>query len=232
MNVGDCDGAIRSSQHPGHSVNCAAINPGSGEDQGECSSLRLSTNIAYVHKEPVLYATIPYGFLNSTLDYHVRALSPAPPPLAPSSHTFPPPHSPLSKTYWSVSDQGKDMPFPTNDSNTSFGRWQQIGMDVHSLIADPQFVNINGSDWSALKPSSPALRLGFKPISTANIGPLPPATRVGALSADALGARRAHALTRPEATYSPITPEERASHERAWQTRVELSRARQLPKQE
>ena len=45
-----------------------------------------------------------------------------------------------------------------------------MGLDQHSLIGDPLFVNIEASDFT-LSPASPALRLGFKPIPFEKIGP-------------------------------------------------------------
>ena len=50
--------------------------------------------------------------------------------------------------------------------------WQIDGADQHSIIADPLFVDAASGD-SRLKPHSPALKLGFKPIPLATIGPYP-----------------------------------------------------------
>jgi len=41
--------------------------------------------------------------------------------------------------------------------------WKDRGMDLHSVVADPLFVNPEKSDFR-LKSNSPALKLGFKPI--------------------------------------------------------------------
>ena len=51
----------------------------------------------------------------------------------------------------------------------SFAEWQAIGLDAHSRIADPQFVNAGGHDFR-LKPTSPALQLGFQPIDLSHVG--------------------------------------------------------------
>jgi len=48
--------------------------------------------------------------------------------------------------------------------------WQARGMDRHSVVADPLFVDPARDDYR-LKPESPALRLGFKPIPADRIGP-------------------------------------------------------------
>ena len=48
--------------------------------------------------------------------------------------------------------------------------WQAKGMDRHSLIADPLFVDPEHDDYR-LKPGSAAFKLGFKPIPVDQIGP-------------------------------------------------------------
>lgn len=50
-----------------------------------------------------------------------------------------------------------------------FSEWQALELDQHSAITDPQFVNADGYDFR-LKPTSPALRLGFKQIDTSMVG--------------------------------------------------------------
>jgi hypothetical protein len=52
----------------------------------------------------------------------------------------------------------------------SWLEWQARGRDVHSLYADPLFVDPQNGDFR-LKPDSPAFNLGFKPIDISNIGP-------------------------------------------------------------
>lgn len=44
--------------------------------------------------------------------------------------------------------------------------WKTRGMDVHSIVADPLFVDPEKGDFR-LRPDSPALKLGFKPIEGA-----------------------------------------------------------------
>jgi len=51
----------------------------------------------------------------------------------------------------------------------SFAAWQALGLDATSLIADPLFENARECDFR-LKPASPALGLGFKPIDLASVG--------------------------------------------------------------
>jgi hypothetical protein len=52
----------------------------------------------------------------------------------------------------------------------SWQEWQSRGRDVHSLYADPLFVDPQKGDFR-LKPDSPAFNLGFKPIDTSTVGP-------------------------------------------------------------
>jgi len=51
----------------------------------------------------------------------------------------------------------------------SFADWQKRSLDAHSIIADPLFVAQSHDDYR-LRPTSPALGIGFQPIDTANIG--------------------------------------------------------------
>jgi parallel beta-helix repeat protein len=52
----------------------------------------------------------------------------------------------------------------------SFAEWQQKGFDTNSLVADPLFVDPAKGNF-ALRPDSPAFRLGIKPIDTSQVGP-------------------------------------------------------------
>ena len=55
----------------------------------------------------------------------------------------------------------------------TFEQWQARGKDVHSVYADPQFVDPDGRDFR-LRPTSPALALGFRPIDLSTVGPRAP----------------------------------------------------------
>ena len=48
-------------------------------------------------------------------------------------------------------------------------QWQEQGEDAGSIIADPQFVDATRPGWQ-LKPTSPAFKLGFKPIDLSQVG--------------------------------------------------------------
>jgi hypothetical protein len=48
--------------------------------------------------------------------------------------------------------------------------WRSRGHDTHSVISDPLFVAPQKNDFS-LKPDSPALKLGFRPIDVSKVGP-------------------------------------------------------------
>jgi parallel beta-helix repeat protein len=58
----------------------------------------------------------------------------------------------------------------------SFADWQKRGFDRDSLVADPLFVDAEHDDY-ALRPESPALKLGFQPIDTSKIGLVTPRCR-------------------------------------------------------
>jgi hypothetical protein len=66
--------------------------------------------------------------------------------------------------------------------------WQANGMDVHSVIADPLFVDAAKDDYR-LKPESPAFKLGFKPILFESIGPYQDPLRASWPIVEAEGAR-------------------------------------------
>ncbi len=51
----------------------------------------------------------------------------------------------------------------------SWADWQKAGLDTQSILADPLFVDPMKGDFT-LKANSPALALGFKPISLADVG--------------------------------------------------------------
>ena len=55
----------------------------------------------------------------------------------------------------------------------TFEEWRAKGMDRHSAVADPKFVDAARYDFR-LKPDSPALKLGFKPIDTSRNGLIGP----------------------------------------------------------
>ena len=66
--------------------------------------------------------------------------------------------------------------------------WQALGMDTHSLVADPLFVDAANRDYR-LRPDSPALKLGFKPIPIEKIGPYQDDLRASWPIVEAEGAR-------------------------------------------
>jgi len=52
----------------------------------------------------------------------------------------------------------------------SWDEWRRLGKDQRSALADPMFMDPENHDYR-LKPESPALKLGFKPIPFNKIGP-------------------------------------------------------------
>ena len=77
------------------------------------------------------------------------------------------------KTLWDYNvyfhEGGEPVTFLSGKKYT-FEQWKARGMDQHSVIADPSFVDPAAGDFS-LKPDSPALKLGFKPIDISTAGP-------------------------------------------------------------
>ncbi len=51
----------------------------------------------------------------------------------------------------------------------TFAEWQALGLDPHSRVADPLFVNAPGHDFR-LRPGSPALGLGMQPLNITQVG--------------------------------------------------------------
>ena len=51
----------------------------------------------------------------------------------------------------------------------TFEDWKKLGFDTHSIIADPLFFDPENHDYS-LRPDSPALKMGFKPIDLSSVG--------------------------------------------------------------
>jgi hypothetical protein len=56
----------------------------------------------------------------------------------------------------------------------TFDEWRALGVDRHSVIADPGFVDRAGGNFR-LKPDSPALKLGFKEFPLDRFGTREPA---------------------------------------------------------
>ena len=66
--------------------------------------------------------------------------------------------------YWDP-DAGPDLEI----CGWTFEEWQERGHDPNSLLADPRFVDPRKLDFR-LRPDSPALKLGFKPIDLSRAG--------------------------------------------------------------
>ena len=74
--------------------------------------------------------------------------------------------------------------------------WQALGMDTHSLVADPLFVDPDEDNYR-LRPDSPAFKLGFKPIPFDKIGPYADPLRATWPIVEAKGFRELVAGKRP-----------------------------------
>ncbi len=67
--------------------------------------------------------------------------------------------------YWNTA--GRPVTF--GPKKLPLADWQQGGQDAGSIVADPRFVDAAARDFR-LRPDSPALALGFKPIDTTKMG--------------------------------------------------------------
>ncbi|MCL5998864.1 MAG: right-handed parallel beta-helix repeat-containing protein [Chloroflexi bacterium] len=82
--------------------------------------------------------------------------------------------------FWDVS--GKPATFQRGGygrpgaQKVALAEWQQGGNDTHSLDADPCFKDLKQCDFT-LDAASPALKLGFRPIDTSDVGPRPKGKR-------------------------------------------------------
>ena len=70
--------------------------------------------------------------------------------------------------FWNLAGPVKVQSRGENAAPT-WSDWRKRGFDTHSLVADPLFVNHDKDDYR-LKPNSPALKMGFKPIDTSRVG--------------------------------------------------------------
>lgn len=76
-----------------------------------------------------------------------------------------------------------------------FEAWKGMGLDANSVIADPLFADPEGGDFS-LRPGSPALKLGFRPIDTSKVG----------LTGDPAWVAEARAVRHPRTVLPPPPP--------------------------
>ncbi len=106
--------------------------------------------------------------------------------------------------YWST--QGREAVRFNDRSSTvrkdapkvdgaSFARWQELGRDAHSIVADPAFVDPAAGDFR-LKEGSPAKRTGFKAFDHDEAG----------LYGDAAWTSRPKAIQREPHVYAPPPP--------------------------
>ena len=70
--------------------------------------------------------------------------------------------------FFNTTGEGYGLLMPPEEP-MSFAEWQRMGYDIHSIIADPLFMDPEHEDFR-LKPESPALARGFQPIDFSRIG--------------------------------------------------------------
>ena len=81
-----------------------------------------------------------------------------------------------------------DLSLKLAEGMDEWASWQSLGLDKHSLIADPLFVDAEKEDYH-LQPNSPAFKLGFQPIPVEKIGPYRDELRASWPIVEAEGAR-------------------------------------------
>ncbi|MCB7129597.1 MAG: right-handed parallel beta-helix repeat-containing protein [Candidatus Brocadiales bacterium] len=65
--------------------------------------------------------------------------------------------------------EGKELHINGYEGVDTLADWKKLGLDRHSVVADPLFVDPENHDYS-LRPESPALKMGFKPIDLSRVG--------------------------------------------------------------
>ncbi|NUQ66324.1 MAG: right-handed parallel beta-helix repeat-containing protein [Pirellulales bacterium] len=91
-----------------------------------------------------------------------------------------------------------DVSLKEVESLDEWASWQAMGMDRHSVIADPLFVDPAHDDYR-LRPESPAFKLGFQPIPVEKIGPYQDEWRATWPIVEAEGARERPLVSQPAA---------------------------------
>ncbi|OGV67371.1 MAG: hypothetical protein A3K19_19055 [Lentisphaerae bacterium RIFOXYB12_FULL_65_16] len=74
-----------------------------------------------------------------------------------------------SNLIWANGDKPTVSGVPKAARSKSWDAWLKLGQDENTVVADPQFVDPANHDYR-LKPTSPALALGFKPIDLSTVG--------------------------------------------------------------
>lgn len=77
---------------------------------------------------------------------------------------------PSFSTLWDYNIYWHEGGKPVTFMKYTFDEWKGKGLDTHSVVADPQFVDPAHGNF-ALKPESPAWKLGFQPIDLSKVGP-------------------------------------------------------------
>ena len=75
-------------------------------------------------------------------------------------------HVPAARAF---SQADENVYFNTSDAAGYLACQRQIGLETHSRIADPRFIDLARHNF-CLQPDSPALKLSFEPIDFSRIG--------------------------------------------------------------
>ena len=110
------------------------------------------------------------------------------------------------KLFWASELGGRKVAFdynlyfqaagaPFDFMGLSLEQWRAMGQDVHSLVADPQFYDVERYDFR-LRPTSPAFELGFRPFDFTEAG----------VYGDPSWIKKARSLRYPPVEFAPEPP--------------------------
>lgn len=83
---------------------------------------------------------------------------------------------------------GGAIQIPVNSNPINWSDWQALGQDVHSVVADPLFIDPANGNYR-LRTNSSALSLGFVQIPITQIGPYQDTRRASWPIVESPGAR-------------------------------------------
>lgn len=133
-------------------------------DEDQIHRSRVEEHISFYLERNILYCTEDTPFIGGTWEKKTYMHRPGKPWIAPEpdsiTHVFD------HNLYYNPDKKQDEIRF----DQWSFKEWQANGQDIHSLYADPLFVDPENGDFN-LRQNSPAFILGFRPIDMQSVGP-------------------------------------------------------------
>ncbi len=109
---------------------------------GEIARYREEKHLSFTFERNLVYSTTGYFLLGGWSNGNYRM---------------------QNNLYWDTTTTDPDF------DAMGFDDWQSLGRDEGSRVADPMFVDPDGLDFR-LQPESPALKMGFQPFDTGEVG--------------------------------------------------------------